>query len=57
MSRDELWEKFADCAARALPRGQAAPLFDMLGRIETLDKVSQLTALLERRDVVSQAAQ
>lgn len=57
MSRDELWEKFADCAVRALPRGQVAPLFDLLGRIETLGQVAELAALLERREVASQAAQ
>ena len=40
MSTDELWEKFADCARRSLPRDNIAPLFDMLGSIETLGRAS-----------------
>ena len=47
MSSDELWEKFEDCAQRALPRGNIAPLFDLLGNIEALGKVGELTMLLE----------
>jgi len=49
MSTAELWEKFEDCAKRALPRGNIAPLFDALGNIEALDGVADLTMLLERR--------
>jgi 2-methylcitrate dehydratase PrpD len=47
MSSSELWDKFSDCVARALPREQIAPLFE---RLETLDKVieiAQVTRLLE----------
>jgi 2-methylcitrate dehydratase PrpD len=47
MSDAELWDKFEDCAARALPREQVAPLYE---RLETLDKVqdmSQVTRLLQ----------
>jgi MmgE/PrpD N-terminal domain len=47
MSSSELWDKFSDRAARALPREQIAPLFE---RLETLDKVTeiaQVTRLLE----------
>jgi 2-methylcitrate dehydratase PrpD len=47
--REELWAKFEDCASRALPRGQIAPLFALLEKIDTLPDVSGLTALLERR--------
>ena len=36
MDSSELWDKFSDCAARALPREQIAPLFE---RLETLEKV------------------
>ena len=57
MSTEELWEKFEDCARRALPAGQIAPLFGLLGRIETVGKVADLGSLLERRGMVSQAAQ
>ena len=49
MSTAELWEKFEDCAKRALPRGNIAPLFDALGNVEALDGVADLTMLLERR--------
>jgi hypothetical protein len=49
MTTEELWEKFADCAGRALPRGNIAPLFDLLGNIEALGSVAELTMLLERR--------
>jgi hypothetical protein len=51
MSDAELWDKFEDCAARALPREQVAPLYE---RLETLDKVqdmSQVTRLLQTGSV------
>jgi 2-methylcitrate dehydratase PrpD len=48
MTRDELWEKFADCAGRSLPAANIAPLFERLGAIETLDSVAGLTRLLEQ---------
>jgi len=57
MSRDEMWEKFEDCARRALPQANIAPLFEVLGSIETLGSIADLTRLLERRSVVSHAAQ
>jgi 2-methylcitrate dehydratase PrpD len=47
MGASELWDKFEDRAARALPREQIASLFE---RLETLDKVidmSQATRLLQ----------
>jgi hypothetical protein len=37
MSSEELWEKFDDCARRALPRQDIMPLFE---RLETLEKVA-----------------
>jgi 2-methylcitrate dehydratase PrpD len=49
MSTQELWEKFEDCAKRALPRGNIAPLFDLLSNIEALGSIAELTMLLERR--------
>jgi hypothetical protein len=49
MGTEELWEKFQDCAKRAMPRSNIAPLFDQLGNIEALGKVGDLTLLLERR--------
>jgi 2-methylcitrate dehydratase PrpD len=57
MSTEELWAKFEDCAGRALPRRQIAPLFDLLRRIETVGRVSELGTLLERREAVAHAAQ
>ena len=49
MSSEELWEKFEDCARRAVPRNNIAPLFDLLGNIEALGSLAELTVLLERR--------
>jgi 2-methylcitrate dehydratase PrpD len=49
MSSEELWDKFEDCARRALPRGNIAPLFDLLSNVEALDSISSLTMLLECR--------
>ena len=47
MTTDELWEKFADCARRSLPREKIAPLFELLNRIETLGAITDLMPLLE----------
>jgi len=40
MNYSESWDKFEDCAARALPREQIAALFE---RLETLDKVVDMS--------------
>jgi hypothetical protein len=47
MTRDELWEKFSDCAERSLPRGQIAPLFDRLSALETESDIRETVKLLE----------
>jgi 2-methylcitrate dehydratase PrpD len=47
MSRDALWEKFANCARRSLPQEKAAPLFERLSRIEELGTIADLMRLLE----------
>ncbi|HVC59945.1 MAG TPA: MmgE/PrpD family protein [Acetobacteraceae bacterium] len=47
MTREELWEKFSDCAQRALPRPQIAPLFEQLARIVEVENVAELTRLME----------
>lgn len=49
MSSDELFEKFADCAALALPKANIAPLFERLETLDTLKDITQLTRLLEVR--------
>jgi len=46
MSRDELWEKFEDCAGRALPKDRIMPLFEMLENFESLNAVADLTAAI-----------
>jgi 2-methylcitrate dehydratase PrpD len=56
MTREELWTKFSDCGARALPRGQLPPLFEKLAAIETVPRVADLTALLARPGAASRAA-
>jgi 2-methylcitrate dehydratase PrpD len=51
MTSAELFEKFSDCAKRALPKAQIAPLYD---RLETLDSVAdmrQVTRLIEPLEV------
>lgn len=47
MSAEELFEKFEDCAARALAHDQIAPLFERLETLEAVTEVGQVTRLLE----------
>jgi 2-methylcitrate dehydratase PrpD len=47
MDSGELWDKFSDCASRALPREQIAPLFERLETLEKVAGISQVTQLLE----------
>ena len=47
MSETEMWVKFEDCAALVLPQTQIRQLFDMLGDIEHLANLQDLTALCE----------
>lgn len=48
MDSSELWDKFSDCAARALPREQIAPLFE---RLETLEKVVDMPQIMQLLEV------
>jgi len=56
MPQAQLWEKFSDCAQRALAGPQIAPLFDQLGQIDKLKTLNELTKLLEARKASAQAA-
>jgi 2-methylcitrate dehydratase PrpD len=56
MPHAQLWEKFSDCAQRALAGPQIAPLFDQLGRIDKLKTLNEVTELLEARKAGAQAA-
>ena len=47
MTGDEMWEKFEDCAGRALPRERLRDVFDMLGGLESVGDVNDLTRLLQ----------
>lgn len=47
MSRDEMWEKFSDCAPRSLPSEQVALLFERLETFEEVTDIAQVTRLLE----------
>jgi 2-methylcitrate dehydratase PrpD len=49
MSTEELFEKFEDCAGRALAHDQIAPLFERLETLETAADLCQVTRLLEPR--------
>ena len=46
IDRQQLWQKFADCAGRALPQERIAPLFAALENIEA-HSVSDLVALMQ----------
>lgn len=47
MASDEIWDKFSDCAERALPREQVAPLFERLETLDSAQNIAQVTRLLE----------
>jgi 2-methylcitrate dehydratase PrpD len=47
MTRAEMWDKFEDCASRALPRERLPVLFDLLYAIDELDDINILTRELE----------
>ncbi len=49
MSRDELWEKFHDCARRALPEPAVAALFERLQSLESAPDIADVAPLLARR--------
>ncbi len=46
MTREELWEKFEDCAQRALPAKQLPALFETLEKLGSLEDVGVLTRQL-----------
>jgi 2-methylcitrate dehydratase PrpD len=46
MTRDEMWDKFEDCAQRALPRQRLPALFDLLQDLESVPDINLLTQLL-----------
>lgn len=47
LSAEELWEKFSDCAQRALPASVVRPLFDTLQVFENIKDIRQITALMQ----------
>ena len=47
LSPSELWEKFHDCAARALPETVVLPLFERLQALETVADIGQLTRMMQ----------
>ena len=46
MTRDEMWDKFEDCAQRALARQRLPALFDLLQDLENVPDINLLTQLL-----------
>jgi 2-methylcitrate dehydratase PrpD len=46
MSEQEMWNKFQDCAQRALPPENLEAIFDMLLNFEKVSDINQLTELL-----------
>lgn len=55
MSPDEIWDKFVDCAERALPRDQVAALFERLQTLDAIEDVAALVALMERPEAAIRA--
>jgi 2-methylcitrate dehydratase PrpD len=49
MRREELWQKFEDCAGLALPRAQVAPLFALLEKLDALPNLAEVSRLMECR--------
>lgn len=49
MTDEELFEKFEDCAGRALAHDQIMPLFERLETLEKVADINQMTKLLEPR--------
>ena len=47
MSRDEMWDKFSDCAGRVLTPEQLPALFDQLDTFRKLPKISAVTNSIE----------
>jgi 2-methylcitrate dehydratase PrpD len=47
MTEQELWTKFSDCSMRSLPSERVQQLFEKLSLIDSLDRVSTLTRLME----------
>jgi 2-methylcitrate dehydratase PrpD len=47
LSRERLREKFDNCLARALPRSRAAPLADMIERLDTVPDMRSFSALVD----------
>jgi 2-methylcitrate dehydratase PrpD len=47
LTAEELWEKFSDCAQRALPTSLVSPLFDTLQSFEKIKDIRQITALMQ----------
>jgi 2-methylcitrate dehydratase PrpD len=50
LTREELQDKFLDCATRVFKRDQAAALFDQLWRIEQLGSIRELRLTTDRAD-------
>lgn len=49
LSSEELWEKFYDCARRALPKEDVLPLFERLESLDKVDDIRQITRMLAKR--------
>jgi len=47
LTAEELWEKFSDCAQRALPASVVRPLFESLQSFEKIKDIRHITALMQ----------
>jgi hypothetical protein len=46
MTKNELWDKFEDCAKRVLFRDSIVELFDKLDRFETISTITEITGTM-----------
>jgi 2-methylcitrate dehydratase PrpD len=47
MSRDEMWDKFADCAGRVLSPDRILEVFEQLNTFRQLSQISAVTEAIE----------
>jgi 2-methylcitrate dehydratase PrpD len=57
MTKAELFEKFSDCAARALPKTQVSTLYEMLQSLDQLPDIKAISNFIDDADTASRAAE
>jgi 2-methylcitrate dehydratase PrpD len=57
MTETELFDKFSDCAARAMPKTQVSTLFEMLQSLDRLPALKAISDFIADIDTVTRAAE